>query len=270
MLYDKNPPWSGEFNGLFRYEMHEYIVNETNFVGISPGVVKFDSTGDRQTPHKVVFFQNATAIKSATYDPLTNQWTANYTPIIWADGTTNPPPDIPPFSIYTINPVLQIIFMTFACAAMVIVFIFLFMTCFFWKHSRIQASTPTFMFLIILSALLSLSIVLVIGVFPTNATCIIPHWFGHVAFYLTFSCLFFKTARVWYFFYTDITKEVINISNLQLLSATGKKHFFLSNFFFSCSGCWGYDLPCVFYCFRSSSPSFKSISYKSNSLYSTM
>jgi len=47
------------------------------------------------------------------------------------------------------------------------------------------------------STLLAESIVFVIAVFPTDATCTIPHWFGHVAFTAVFSCLFFKTFRIW-------------------------------------------------------------------------
>jgi len=115
--------------------------------------------------------------------------------------------------------------MTLACVAMLIVIIFFILTFVYFDHPRIKAATPVFMLLICFSTLMALSIVLIIGVTPTVASCVIPHWFGHVAFYLTFSCLFFKTFRVWYIFSTldNAKKKKLNkpitITNTQLLAA---------------------------------------------------
>eukprot|EP01126_Amoeba_proteus_P052963 TRINITY_DN6435_c0_g1_i2.p1 TRINITY_DN6435_c0_g1~~TRINITY_DN6435_c0_g1_i2.p1 ORF type:complete len:257 (-),score=30.30 TRINITY_DN6435_c0_g1_i2:165-935(-) len=73
------------------------------------------------------------------------------------------------------------------------------------NHPVIVASTPSFLLFIIFGTMLALCIVFVIGTFPTNATCIIPHWFGHFAFWIVFSCLFLKTARVYWIFSRNLS-----------------------------------------------------------------
>jgi len=137
--------------------------------------------------------------------------------------------------------------MTLACVAIVIVLGFFVLTFVYFDHPRIKAATPVFMLLICFSTLLALSIVLIIGVTPTTPTCVIPHWFGHVAFYLTFSCLFFKTFRVWYIFSTlDTAKkeETLQTDYNHKYSAVGC----LFN-----SRCWRNDLFVLLHCIGTAS-----------------
>lgn len=47
---------------------------------------------------------------------------------------------------------------------------------------------------------MGISVVWVIAVDPTDATCVIPIWLGHITFWIVFSCLFVKTFRVWWIF----------------------------------------------------------------------
>lgn len=53
---------------------------------------------------------------------------------------------------------------------------------------------------ILFGTLMGISVVWVIAVDPTDATCVIPIWLGHIAFWIVFSCLFVKTFRVWWIF----------------------------------------------------------------------
>jgi hypothetical protein len=40
----------------FRLELFRRLFNETNFVGVTPGTVKFDKYGDRVLPYAIKFF----------------------------------------------------------------------------------------------------------------------------------------------------------------------------------------------------------------------
>lgn len=53
---------------------------------------------------------------------------------------------------------------------------------------------------ILIGTLMGISVVWVIAVDPTDATCILPNWLGHISFWIVFSCLFVKTFRVWWIF----------------------------------------------------------------------
>lgn len=128
---------------------------------------------------------------------MTQTWTNSTRPVVWPGNTTNVPSDAYPFTISGVDQVLQIVFMTLACVCMVYGLILFILLAIYWTHKRIQAATPIFLAVILFSTILAQSIVLVIGVTPTDATCTIPLWFGHVAFFATFACLFFKTFRIW-------------------------------------------------------------------------
>jgi len=118
MFYKRSPPWTGPINGVFRAELYRYIVQNTSFVGITPGRVQFDQFGDRQTPFDLLYFNNGTKVLAATWDPAQDQWTDTRI-VIWPDGTRQVPPDQEPLQYHYINPVLQIVFMTLGCVAMV-------------------------------------------------------------------------------------------------------------------------------------------------------
>lgn len=71
--------------------------------------------------------------------------------------------------------------------------------------------------------------IFVIAVDPTDATCIIPHWFNHMAYWIIFSCLFVKTARVWWIFYRldkKLRKHAFTrLVRLMLIQAKTYKNF---------------------------------------------
>jgi len=70
----------------------------------------------------------------------------------------------------------------------------------YYKEDRIIASTPIFLVYILFGTMLALAVVWVISVDPTPATCVIPWWFAHTAFWIIFGCLFAKSARILYIF----------------------------------------------------------------------
>jgi len=201
MLYDKpgavlNPvideAWKTEYYWVLR--------NRTNFTGITLGTVIMDEYGDRTSPYALVNGQRDTVVTTKIWDPVSDSWTT-VAPVIWPDNTTNTPKDSFPISIIYVERGILIAFIVLACVAFVIgpvvnvIFLII-----FHKDDRVVASTPIFLVYILFGTMIALGVVWVISVDPTPATCVIPWWFAHTAFWIIFGCLFAKSARILYIF----------------------------------------------------------------------
>eukprot|EP01127_Copromyxa_protea_P019624 TRINITY_DN6417_c0_g1_i1.p1 TRINITY_DN6417_c0_g1~~TRINITY_DN6417_c0_g1_i1.p1 ORF type:complete len:739 (-),score=126.12 TRINITY_DN6417_c0_g1_i1:85-2127(-) len=209
-------PLAGNVTAEWRRLFYEDLLENTNFTGLS-GQVKFDENGDGQNRYRVLNLLGDRLVQTAVWDPLDDSW-VEYEEVIWQDGTTDVPKDrYIPEIIYISNGV-RITFIVLAALAFILPITHSILLIVYWKHPIVVASTPEFMALILFGSMLSLSVVWIISQVPTVAVCTIPHWFGHMAFWIIFSCLFTKTARIYYLFRrAEKCKSVKPVTLIQLV-----------------------------------------------------
>jgi len=141
-------------------------------------------------------------------------------PVVWGDGTTNVPLDHLFIQTFTLNPALKNIALVLTLIGMATTILFMGLVCYWREHARIKAATRIFLGIILAAALFAYSVVIIIYVEPVNPfTCIAPHWFGHMAFFAAFGCLFAKTFRVWQIFSNaqKMKKKTVQLSDERLL-----------------------------------------------------
>jgi len=208
-------------NEAFRTKLYFYMVNFTNFTGLTFGNVYFDEVGDRTTPYSLVNIENGVAVARANWDPTTDVWTENSL-VIWPDGTTNIPPDAHPIRIVYVDYGIWVAFVVLGCVAFLFPLINMILLFVWRKHTRVVASTPIFLGFILFGTMISLAVIWIISVDPTDATCIIPWWFAHTGFWIIFGCLFAKSLRVLYIFKMSEkvkARSIRPITNLELCGA---------------------------------------------------
>jgi len=218
---------AGPIDDNFRLALHGYMLNFTNFSGITQGTVIFDEFGDRINPYSLLNYGKSGAKRQVTgitpviraeWDPVGDNW-VTFTEVVWPDGTTNVPLDHIPLTVQYVEEAILIVFIVLACLAFLVPVVNLVFLIRYRKHERVTASTPIFLVFILFGSMLALAVIWVISVDPTDATCVIPWWFAHLAFWIIFSCLFAKTARILYIFTmtAKVTARSIRpITNLEL------------------------------------------------------
>jgi len=199
----------------FRLALYNQMLNNTFFTGLTKGTVTFDSYGDRTTTYGIYNVQPDGFVLVAEWNPLDDNWT-QIDDIVWPDGTGNVPSDAFPVTFVYIGDGVRIAFIVIAALCAVVPVTFMIALIINWSHPVMIAATPAFMFMILFGTLMGIGVVWVIAVVPTDATCVIPIWMGHIAFWIVFSCLFVKTFRVWWIFRRGDKLTTTVITNNQI------------------------------------------------------
>eukprot|EP01127_Copromyxa_protea_P020856 TRINITY_DN7023_c0_g1_i2.p1 TRINITY_DN7023_c0_g1~~TRINITY_DN7023_c0_g1_i2.p1 ORF type:complete len:647 (-),score=104.60 TRINITY_DN7023_c0_g1_i2:26-1966(-) len=202
LVYDEGLALPDPITSEWRSRLHEELLN-THYEGISKAPISFDESGDGNIAYECrnVIKQDDEYVYQVIglYNPADDIWEELADPV-WRDGSNNTPLDRPPVVEIYISESLKWAFVglaIFCCMTPIVNAILLIIN---WRDEHIKAATPQFLALILFGTLLSMCTVFVIAVTPTDATCIIPHWFNHMAYWIIFSCLFIKTARIWWIF----------------------------------------------------------------------
>eukprot|EP01126_Amoeba_proteus_P045118 TRINITY_DN5039_c0_g1_i10.p1 TRINITY_DN5039_c0_g1~~TRINITY_DN5039_c0_g1_i10.p1 ORF type:complete len:581 (+),score=86.43 TRINITY_DN5039_c0_g1_i10:90-1832(+) len=170
----------------------------TSFSGIS-GRVVFDNNGDGKTRYSLLNNVNGTYVEASIWDSAQGTWT-DLQPVVWRDGTTNIPTDRFLIQIIYISDGVRITFIVLASVSFLVPLFHLVMLIIYRDHPIILAAIPIFLMLILFATMIGLGTIFVISMDPSDGICVIPHWFAHLSFWIIFSCLFMKTARVWWLF----------------------------------------------------------------------
>jgi hypothetical protein len=186
----------------------------TSFQGASGNITLDPETGSRLP--ETALYQVLNSVETAineTHVGFTLQgshffdnglWTET-TPFIYNDGTTNPPPSIPPFQ-YDYNYIGSALRIAGICLASCIILLSAILGIWTWRNSDVRivrSSQPIFLFLICLgTGILACSIIFLSiddGVASDrvcSVICMVTPWSISVGFVLVFAALFAKTWRI--------------------------------------------------------------------------
>jgi ABC-type branched-subunit amino acid transport system substrate-binding protein len=113
--------------------------------------------------------------------------------------------------------IIEAVIFALTAAAMALSIAWAIYTAVNWRHKIIRSSSPSFLVIMVVGALLSFATIYVWNLtYVSVATCILRVWFLNIGFVLMFGALFAKTWRIYFLWTADPLNKNLRVTDVQV------------------------------------------------------
>jgi hypothetical protein len=192
-----------------------------SFVGVT-GPVLFNSQFDRIVPYSIVNVRDTSSLFDTVGEWSSSGGTASLvmsTDPIWPDGTTKVPGDGLPRTLYWIkwSSPTSIVILIFVGIAIAICFATIVLVAKFSATPVMRLASPTFLMITLVGLSLFFSSLVPWMGAPSEASCNLRNWLGHLGICLALASIIAKTYRVDVIFRKRTKIKKVVVTNFQLV-----------------------------------------------------